>query len=401
MTKFGWLLRECADGSVPTPEEFQSGQVLTCEMVFRGKMGTGDYHDNMDGAMFDKWITERLFPTFESVFPGKKMILVMDNAPYHHCFSDDCFFAKDKNKDEIAEKLREFGLTEFTVEPFALDDVQWRDAPAVDVQPREYAGWVMYDKTDGAMWLIDGLTDEGYGDAIVYTRICRRKFGAVESTLVDDFKRLVHEGEYVLVGYGEHAVRFCRQSGIMNARNVVVKRNRNTRRIRTECKRFFASVKRTSYTYDIDDINKTYNGGGGKGTGGPKGEWLVHAVDEYIKVHHPHLRETKVMRMFREKGWQIIFTVPYWAKSQPIELAWAYVKNYVGRKYFPGRGSKDLRRHILEGMYGSGDRKHSGLDGDLANKLILKTHKYINEFVLSQDELNGRGLVGDFSDVVM
>ena len=86
------------------------------------------------------------------------------------------------------------------------------------------------------MWLIDGLTDEGYGDAIVYTRICKSKFGDIESTLVDDFQRLVSDGEYVLIGYGEHAVRFCRQSGIMNARNVITKRSRNARRIRSQCK---------------------------------------------------------------------------------------------------------------------------------------------------------------------
>ena len=75
------------------------------------------------------------------------------------------------------------------------------------------------------------------------------------------------------------------------------------------------------------------------------------------------------------------------------------MKNYVGRKYFPGRGAKDLRKHILEGMYGSGDRKHRGFDGDLASKLILRTHKYINEFVRDQGELDGRGLVGDFGAV--
>ena len=210
------------------------------------------------------------------------MILIMDNAPYHHCFSDDCFFAKDKTKTEITEKMREFGLTGIQVRPYALDDVEWRDFPAVDVDPCEYAGWVMYDKSDGAMWLIDGLTDEGYDDVIVYTRICKSKFGAIESTLVDDFQRLVSDGEYVLIGYGEHAVRFCRQSGIMNARNVIVKRSRNARRIRAQCKRFVASVKATTYTYSIADIGKTYNGGGGKGTGGPKGEWLAHTVDEYI-----------------------------------------------------------------------------------------------------------------------
>ena len=104
---------------------------------------------------------------------------------------------------------------------------------------------------------------------------------------------------------------------------------------------------------------------------------------------------TKVMRLFAELGWKIVFTVPYWANSQPIELAWAYVKGYVGRRYYPGRTSKDLRKHILEGMYGSPDGKHKGLDAELAQKFILKTHKYINKFAAKQPELVDRGLVGD------
>ena len=151
MTKFGWLLKPDADGCRPKPEEFQSGEVLTSEMIFRAKHATGDYHDNMNGEMFDKWLTERLFPTFEAVFPGKKMILVMDNAPYHHCYSADCFFAKDKNKDEIADKLREFGLTEFEVHPFAQENVVWEDIPTLDLRACDYAGWVLYDKVNHHM----------------------------------------------------------------------------------------------------------------------------------------------------------------------------------------------------------------------------------------------------------
>ena len=53
-------------------------------MVFRGKVGKGDYHDNMDGTMFMKWIDERLVPTVRAKYPGKAVYLVMDNAPYHH-----------------------------------------------------------------------------------------------------------------------------------------------------------------------------------------------------------------------------------------------------------------------------------------------------------------------------
>ena len=38
----------------------------------------------MDGEMFEKWLEIRLIPAFTAQFPNKKMILVMDNASYHH-----------------------------------------------------------------------------------------------------------------------------------------------------------------------------------------------------------------------------------------------------------------------------------------------------------------------------
>ena len=43
---------------------------------------------------------------------------MMDNAPYHHVHPDDSFFAHDYNKEEIKEKMIEFGVTELTVNPF-------------------------------------------------------------------------------------------------------------------------------------------------------------------------------------------------------------------------------------------------------------------------------------------
>ena len=54
LTKDGWLACTDEDGNVPQPEEFQSGEVLTAQMVWRGKIGAGDYHDNMNSEMFMK-----------------------------------------------------------------------------------------------------------------------------------------------------------------------------------------------------------------------------------------------------------------------------------------------------------------------------------------------------------
>ena len=33
---------------------------------------------------FEFWLENRLIPAFKAQFPGKRMILVMDNASYHH-----------------------------------------------------------------------------------------------------------------------------------------------------------------------------------------------------------------------------------------------------------------------------------------------------------------------------
>ena len=42
-------------------------------------------------------------------------------------------------------------------------------------------------KTGGQVYLIDGMSDQGFGDAIVYSHITKKKMGAVENTLLADF----------------------------------------------------------------------------------------------------------------------------------------------------------------------------------------------------------------------
>ena len=38
----------------------------------------------MNSDMFMLWVEEKLVPVFEQQYPGKKMVPVADNAPYHH-----------------------------------------------------------------------------------------------------------------------------------------------------------------------------------------------------------------------------------------------------------------------------------------------------------------------------
>jgi hypothetical protein len=58
---------------------------LTCEtLLWMATSKSGNYHDNMNSEMFMMWVRHSLVRTFEKVYPVKIMILVADNAPYHH-----------------------------------------------------------------------------------------------------------------------------------------------------------------------------------------------------------------------------------------------------------------------------------------------------------------------------
>jgi hypothetical protein len=59
-------------------------KLLTAECIWKSDTKTGDYHDNMNSEMFMNWVTKKLVQTFEAMYPGKRMILILDNAAYHH-----------------------------------------------------------------------------------------------------------------------------------------------------------------------------------------------------------------------------------------------------------------------------------------------------------------------------
>ena len=94
-------------------------QQATAEWVWQAKSGIKDYHDNMDGAGFEWWLANRLFPAFTTMFPGKKMILVMDNASYHHQMNTEYYPEKmtptTATKGLNAHVLRRAGCTKISV----------------------------------------------------------------------------------------------------------------------------------------------------------------------------------------------------------------------------------------------------------------------------------------------
>lgn len=56
----------------------ETGFVDGAFLMFKAKSKTGDYHDQMNGDNFMKWLTQQLLPNMP-----KNCLVVIDNAPYH------------------------------------------------------------------------------------------------------------------------------------------------------------------------------------------------------------------------------------------------------------------------------------------------------------------------------
>lgn len=73
----------------------------TCELIFNGEYEDGDYHKNMNSAKFMHWVERRLFPVCAQRYPGKRVILILDNAGYHHR-NKDTHIPASAPKKEVA-----------------------------------------------------------------------------------------------------------------------------------------------------------------------------------------------------------------------------------------------------------------------------------------------------------
>lgn len=125
ITKDGPLGGACEiswTGDTPHPSVVvPDGGAPTAELIWKAQSSTGDYHDNMDGQMFLKWAEEKLLPAFNYRYPGKKMILVLDNARYHHVCGIPALASL--GKQQLLELMQEHGM-----EDLALPATEKRDA---------------------------------------------------------------------------------------------------------------------------------------------------------------------------------------------------------------------------------------------------------------------------------
>lgn len=115
MTKDGLLEVEGIEPSNILTELYHSCALIFDEVCVDG-ITPADYHDTINGEKFIGWMQQRLFPTVQKVYPGKKMYLVLDNAKYHHHRGPDWFSPSTKKKGQLADFLRQREVKNITVD---------------------------------------------------------------------------------------------------------------------------------------------------------------------------------------------------------------------------------------------------------------------------------------------
>ncbi|CAF1280510.1 unnamed protein product [Rotaria sordida] len=83
-----------------------TNKTISAELIYEAKNPTGDFHSNMDGYNFRLWVEQYLFPAFEAKYGHqKRMILILDNAPYHKELGKGYINVKSMSKIDMINLL--------------------------------------------------------------------------------------------------------------------------------------------------------------------------------------------------------------------------------------------------------------------------------------------------------
>lgn len=105
MTKDGLLAKKNNQGVAISASSTVTDAAFTAELIWQGLNVEEDYHKSVDGDVFISWVENRLIPAYKAIYKNKKMVLVLDNAPYHHCHPADWKNPNQMTKLEIASWL--------------------------------------------------------------------------------------------------------------------------------------------------------------------------------------------------------------------------------------------------------------------------------------------------------
>jgi transposase len=105
MTKDGMLEMPDIDPSDNLNEQYASASVVSAKLSAEG-FEPEDYHDTLNGEKFLQWVRNRLIPAFQAKYKRKKMVLILDNAKYHHARGIEWVYANKMTKPALGNFLR-------------------------------------------------------------------------------------------------------------------------------------------------------------------------------------------------------------------------------------------------------------------------------------------------------
>lgn len=127
-------------------ESRETGLLQGASFVFKGKKQTGDYHGEMNSAVWLKWLPDKLFP---KICGG---VLVVDRAPYHMNLVDNSRPATSSTSAETWERYEDhpISMEDYCMELAAMSaevedridemDIDMEDSEADGVNGRDEEG---------------------------------------------------------------------------------------------------------------------------------------------------------------------------------------------------------------------------------------------------------------------
>ena len=113
MSRHGMLEDEDATPTQNLNDRCNSACVVSTKLSAEG-VSPEDYHDTLNADKFMSWLRQRLIPAFQSKFPRKKMVLILDNAKYHHARGPDWVTPSTFTKPQLGAFLRSVKINEIT-----------------------------------------------------------------------------------------------------------------------------------------------------------------------------------------------------------------------------------------------------------------------------------------------
>ena len=129
----------------------------------------------------------------------------------------------------------------------------------------------------------------------------------------------------------------------------------------------------------------------------PSKQEMQIGLVNWMKEQKPELLECKVEAYLKSRGHEVLWTPPYCAKLQPIELFWAAGKNYAAENCWNGRNMKETVQLLREGWYGNEHLWPEGCDsswigeGNMLRRkmvsascagMVAKAEEYMDKFFI-------------------